>query len=54
MSLGTRSPENNNTKATVTVKADIASVLGMLAYMLLNFDIVPIVVFLFIYEVSRQ
>lgn len=47
MSLGTRSPENNTTKATVTVKADITSVLGMLTYMLLNFDIVPIAGFLF-------
>lgn len=54
MSLGTRSPENNNTEATVTVTADITSVLGMLTYMLLNFDIVPIAVFLLIYEVSGQ
>lgn len=53
MSLGTSSPENNNAKATMTVKADITSVLGMLIYILFNFEIVPIAVFFF-YEVSRQ
>lgn len=52
MFFGICSLENNNVKVIMIVKVDIILVLGMLIYMLFNFEIVLIVVFFF-YEVLR-